>query len=97
MSVPAFAAAHGLPSSNLYEWIRALKGTQTAQERRKSASTPRRAAPAANFAEVSVVGQPAPRGLTMTIALAGTHAVTFEGGIVDVAWLQSVLKVVCAC
>jgi transposase-like protein len=96
MSVSAFAAAHGLPSSNLYEWIRALKGTQTAQERRKSASTQRTSAPVANFAEVSVVGHAA-RGLTMTIALAGGHTVTLEGGTVDAAWLQSVLKAVRAC
>lgn len=97
MSVPDFAAAHGLPPSNLYQWIRALKGAQAAPSGQKPARVRRRPAPKASFAEVSVVGQAAPRGLTMTIALAGGHTVTFEGGIVDAAWLHSVLKVVRAC
>jgi transposase-like protein len=97
MSVPDFAAAHGLPPSNLYQWIRALKDAQASPSRSKSTSARRKAAPKASFAEVSVVGQAAPRGLTMTIALAGGHTVTFEGGIVDAAWLHSVLKVVRAC
>ena len=95
-SVRDFAAEHGLPPSNLYQWIRALKDAQSVRSGGNPVSVRRKPANA-NFAEVSVVGRAAGRGLTMTIALSGGHTVTFEGGTVDAAWLQSVLKVVRAC
>ena len=97
MSVPDFAVEHGLPPSNLYQWIRRLKDAKSARGRSKSASVQSKRAAKANFAEVSVIGHATARGLTMTIALSGGHAVTFEGGMVDASWLHSVLKVVRAC
>lgn len=92
-SVPVFAAEHGLASSSLYQWIHPPKKTsKTGQSGKKGR---RKASPKSSFAEVNVVGQA--RGPAMTVALRGSHSVTFEGGPVDPAWLASVLRVVSAC
>ena len=95
-SVPQFAAAHGLADSSLYQWIAAKKKRGSEGKTRKAKRGKAKAAMAA-FAKVNVVGQATASGASMTVALRVGHSVTFEGPAVDLAWLESVLKVVSAC
>ena len=98
-SVRGFAAEHGLASSSLYQWLRA--SGSGAKERARGA------APKAAFAEVKVIGStPAPAsasasascGMTLTVALRGGEAITFEGAQqLDPAWLAKVVEAVRAC
>jgi transposase-like protein len=94
-SVYQFAAEHGLANSSLYQWVQA--GKRRAQAKKKTGSRKRGPSSKAAFAEVSVVGQTPARPQAMTVTLRGGHSVTFEGATVDLAWLESVLKVVSAC
>lgn len=93
--MPQFAAERELASSSLYQWIQAQR--RGGRKQGKDGKDKQKPAPKAAFAEVNVVGQAVPRGPAMTVALRGSHSVTFEGPAVDPTWLASVLKVVSAC
>jgi hypothetical protein len=69
----------------------------TTETKKKTGTRKRGPSSKAGFAEVSVVGQTPARSQAMTVMLRGGHSVTFEGATVDLAWLESVLKVVSAC
>lgn len=97
-SVREFALERGLPSSSVYQWVRAEKQKQTKRKAKKGKAGHKSTAPV--FTEVNVVGQTSvisSRTPSITIALRCGHAVTFESQRLDLAWLKSVLKVVSAC
>ncbi len=95
-SVREFARERGLPTSSVYQWVRAKKGPKAKpkSKRRK----PKTTQPA--FTEVQVVAPSVPSTSSepaITVTLRCGHAVTFESHRPDLAWLRNVIKVVGSC